>query len=191
VTTEPIEPPILPTGDGPIAAPQTITLPGGVAVPVRPIHPDDTPALQRFHSGLSETSVYYRFFENMPRLADTLAHYFTHVDGVNRYALVALDPAHPEEIIGVVRYDRLTALDRAEYAIVLADRWQRQGLGLAMTRRLIDVARARGIHYLEAVVLLGNQGMLRLFRRLGLPLHIDEGPELLVRIDIRPLPKRT
>jgi RimJ/RimL family protein N-acetyltransferase len=166
--------------------PSTVTLPGGVAVPIRPIDPTDTPALQRFHSRLSETSVYYRFFESMPRLADTLAHYFTHLDGVNRYALVALDPANPEEIIGVVRYDRLSHQDRAEYAIVVADAWQGRGLGLALTRALIAAARAHGIDSLEAVVLLGNPGMLRLFRRLGLPMHIDEGPELLVRIDIRP-----
>lgn len=163
-----------------------ITLRDGLAVPIRPIHPDDGPALQRFHGRLSVATVYYRFFESVPALSDTLAHYFTHLDGTGRQALVALDPARPTEIIGVVRYDRLPEGKRAEYAIVIDDRWQQRGLGLALTRALIAVAQAQGIEYLEAVVLLGNQGMLRLFRRLGLPLHIDEGPELLVRIDIRP-----
>ena len=155
------------TPDQPAAgdAPNTITLRDGVVVPVRAIRPDDTLALQRFHSRLSETSVYFRFFDSMPRLPDSQADYFTHLDGVNRYALVALDPANPEEIIGVVRYDRLSHPDRAEYAIVLDDRWQHHGLGLTLTWRLIDTARARGIRYLEAMVLMGNQGMMKLFRR--------------------------
>jgi uncharacterized alpha-E superfamily protein len=38
--------------------------------------------------------------------ADEMAERFSDVDGKNRYALVALDPENPDEIVGVVRYAR-------------------------------------------------------------------------------------
>ena len=39
-----------------------------------------------------------------PELSDRKAGYFTNVDGIDRF--VALDPERPEEIIGVVSFDR-------------------------------------------------------------------------------------
>jgi hypothetical protein len=45
-----------------------LTLPGGTTVRVRPIQPADAAALQRFHSRLSETTVYHRFISCVPRL---------------------------------------------------------------------------------------------------------------------------
>jgi hypothetical protein len=64
-------------------------------------------------------------------LSDREAGYFTNVDGTNRFALVALDPERPEEIIGVVSFDREGDTERAEYAAEVEDRWQGRGLGMA------------------------------------------------------------
>ena len=71
---------------------KTITLPDGVVIPIRPIRPSDAPALQRLHSRLSEESIYQRFFGPMKQLTTKTAQYFAHADGVDRFALVALDP---------------------------------------------------------------------------------------------------
>ena len=169
----------------PAAPAQRIKLPGGAEALVREIQPEDAPALQRFHSGLSARSVYMRFFELLPRLSDDRAAYFTHLDGADRHALVALDPAHPEEILGVVRYDREIGSDTAEYAAILADAWQGRGLGMAMTRRLIEDARARGIRRLFALTLPENAAMLTLFRALKLPMTVNwDGQALRVDLDI-------
>lgn len=113
-------------------------------VTYRAIAPDNAAALQRFHHRLSERSVYLRFFGAMPNLSDRKARYFTNVDGIKRFALVALDPEHPEEIIGVVSFDREVDTERAEYAAAVDDGWQGKGLGLALTRRLIEAALKRG-----------------------------------------------
>jgi RimJ/RimL family protein N-acetyltransferase len=146
-----------------------VTLMDGTQVPYRPITPADRQALQRFHDSLSDRSIYLRFMGTMPRLSDTMAHFFTNVDGRARVALVALDPAAPETIIGVVRYDRDSGTTKAEYAAVVTDRWQGRGLGLELTRRLIDVARERGVRTLYALVLPDNLRMLNLLRDLDLP----------------------
>src|SRR5918998_4411323 len=116
----------------------SVELLDGTRVAYHAIAPDNAPALQRFHHRLSERSIYLRFFAAKPELSDREAGYFTNVDMINRFALVALDPERPEEIIGVVSFDREGTTERAEYAAEGADRGQGGGLGMALTRRLIE-----------------------------------------------------
>jgi RimJ/RimL family protein N-acetyltransferase len=149
----------------------SVTLQDGTHVPTRPIVPGDSAALQRFHSRLSAGSIYLRFFYYVPVLTPERADYFTQLDGSDRYAIVALDPTNPEEIIGVTRYDRDPGTDEAEYAIIVEDRWQGQGLGLGITRQLVAVAGGVGIRHFYAYVLPENSRMLHLFHDLPLPQH--------------------
>jgi GNAT superfamily N-acetyltransferase len=116
-----------------------------------------------------------RFFGAKPELSDRKAGYFTNVDGINRFALVALDPERPEEIIAVVSFDREEDTDRAEYAVAVEDRWQGKGLGLALTRCLIEAALRRGVRVFTGVVLPENARMLNLLRDLRLPERLRYG----------------
>ena len=152
------------------------------------IAPDNASALQRFHHRLSERSIYLRFFAAKPELSDREAGYFTNVDMINRFALVALDPERPEEIIGVVSFDREGTTERAEYAAEVADRWQGRGLGMALTRCLIEAALKRGVRTFIGIVLPENTRMLHLFRHLELPerLRYEDGTDY-VEIDLRHL----
>jgi RimJ/RimL family protein N-acetyltransferase len=149
----------------------TIVLRDGAEIAYRPISASDQAALQRFHAKLSDRSIHQRFFCAMPALGDAQAHDFTHVDGVDRFALVALDPAAPAEIVAVVRFDRDRGGDRAECAGIVADQWQGRGLGTALTRRLVEAA-ARGVRRFDAIVLPDNAQMLGLLRDLALPEQI-------------------
>jgi len=158
----------------------------GTSVPYHAIAPGNASALQRFHHRLSERSIYLRFFAAKPKLSDREAGYFTNVDGINRFALVALDPERPEEIIGVVSFDREGTAERAEYAAEVADRWHGRGLGLALTRRLIGAALKRDVRTFTAFVLPQNTRMLHLLRALGLPerLRYEEDGTDYVEIDL-------
>jgi RimJ/RimL family protein N-acetyltransferase len=149
-----------------------ITLSDGTVVRYRAIQPEDDSALRRFHDQLSGESVRLRFMGVLPHLSDRQAYYFTHLNERDRVAFVALDPCNPAEIIAVVRYDRDPGTDRAEYAAVVTDRWQGRGLGLALTHRLIEAARAQDIRSFYALVLPENMRMLNLLRDLGLPERI-------------------
>ena len=164
-----------------------VELPDGTIVAYRAIAPENVSALQRFHHRLSERSIYLRFFAAKPELSDKKAGYFTNVEGINRFALVALDPDREGEIIGVVSFDREGDTDRAEYAAAVEDRWQGRGLGLALTRRLIDAALKRDIRVFTGVLLPENTRILNLLRDLGLPerLRYEDGIEY-VEIELSP-----
>lgn len=149
-----------------------LTLRDGRCVPVREIRPEDAPALRRLVSRLSEQSIHLRFFGPLKELSDKKARHFAEVDGYDRFALVALDPEHEDEIVAVVRYDREPGTNKAEYAALVEDRMQNRGLGIGLTRRLIEAARERDVEHLYALVLPENRGMLHLLRSLDLPEHV-------------------
>ncbi|MDP9379533.1 MAG: GNAT family N-acetyltransferase [Chloroflexota bacterium] len=159
----------------------------GTIVPFRRIEPSDAARLQRFHTQLSEQSIFQRHFGTVPTLSEEQARHLTHLDGSNRCALVALDPERGEEIIGVVRYDQDPGTAFAEYAAVVEDRWQGRGVGLQLTNRLVDAALHAGITQLYAQVLPTNFRMINLLRGLGLPRRTrrEDGVER-VEIDLRP-----
>src|SRR5215210_4429817 len=145
------------------------TLGDGACVPVRRIRAEDAAALQRLVGRSSDWSVELRFFGPLKELSEEMAERFADVDGEDRYALVALDPEDPDEIVGVVRYERERGTDGAEYAALIEDRFQGRGLGISLTRHLIEAARENGIRHLHAMVMRENIGMLSLLRSLGLP----------------------
>jgi RimJ/RimL family protein N-acetyltransferase len=165
----------------------SVELLDGTSIPYHAIAPENASALQRFHHRLSERSIYLRFFAAKPELSDREAVYFTNLDKINRFALVAVDPEHPEEIVGVVSFDREGTTERAEYAAEVEDSWQGRGLGLALTRRLVEAALKRDVRTLTAFVLPQNRGMLHLLRDLGLPerLRYEDGTDY-IEIDLSP-----
>ena len=154
---------------------------------MREIRAEDAPALRRLVGRSSERSVELRFLGPMRELSEEKARRFAEVDGRDRFALVALDPEDEHEIVGVVRYERVRGTAEAEYAALVEDRFQGRGLGIGLTRRLIEAARERGIERLQALVLRENRGMLSLLRSLEFPerkrrenglehIEIDLGP---------------
>ena len=65
-----------------------VVLGDGETVHIRPIRPDDAPALAAFHERQSPESIYRRYFSPRPRLSDADLEHFTNVDMVDRVALV-------------------------------------------------------------------------------------------------------
>ncbi len=160
---------------------QTLTLPSGVEIPFRVVHPDDARALQRLLGRCSERTIYLRFFGSMEELSDEKARYFASTDGVDHFGLVALDPKDKSEIIAVARYARTPGDERAEYAALVEDRWQGEGVGASLTRRLIDGARGNGVSSFYALVKGANKRMLNVFRHLDLPEQerVEDGEKMV------------
>ncbi len=159
----------------------------GTCVLVREIRAEDAPALRRLVGRSSERSIELRFFGPMRELSEEKARRFAEVDGKDRFALVALDPDDEGKIVAVVRYERERGTDGAEYAALVEDRFQGRGLGIGLTRHLIEAARERGIGRLHALVMRENRPMLSLLRSLRLPERErwENGLEH-IEIDLRP-----
>jgi acetyltransferase len=71
--------------------------------------------------------------------------------------------------VGVARYV-MTDPSTANVAIVVADEWQRKGIGKRLFEMLIDAARARGITRLEGEVLAENHAASALVKAFGFEL---------------------
>jgi acetyltransferase len=150
---------------------------------LRPIRPEDAEPLQNFVRGLSDESRYMRFVSMLRELTPRMLERYTRIDYDKELALVATvqvpNPEHRghprEEIIGFAHYLRNADGRGAEYALVIADAWQRRGLGLSLMQALIEAARSQGLTYIDGLVLASNHAMLSLMTRLGL--RNDGDPE--------------
>jgi len=68
------------------------------------------------------------------------------------------------EIRAVGRLTKISGAAEAEVAVLVSDRFQKQGLGREMVRRLIEVGRAEKIGQIVANILHENEGMRALAR---------------------------
>ncbi len=143
-----------------------VVLTDGSVARVRPILPEDTEAIHRFHAGQSQESIYLRFFAPVPRLSDRDVHRFTHVDYDARVALVVLIR---DEIAGIGRYDRLDGAESstAEVAFNVSDAHRGRGIGSVLLEHLADIGRDRGVRRFVADVLPRNRRMIGVFRDAG------------------------
>jgi RimJ/RimL family protein N-acetyltransferase len=141
----------------------------GRVVIIRPIRADDVERLQAAHGRLSPLSRYRRFMTAKPYLSSADAAYLSVIDGSDHYALVATFAGSPdaeEAIIAVARFVRLPEEpDTAEFAIVVGDDWQGEGLGAELMGRLVDAAVTRGVSRFEATMLSDNVAIQRLAER--------------------------
>ncbi|MDQ1617452.1 MAG: hypothetical protein QOE19_21 [Actinomycetota bacterium] len=135
---------------------------GGTAH-LRPIRPEDADGLRRFHSRLSDETIYFRFFSLLRELSDKDVAKFTVVDHVDRVALIA---TVGDEMVGVVRYERITP-DEAEVAFNIEDAYQGRGVGSVFLEHIAAAARERGVTRFVADVLPNNRRMLRVFQDAG------------------------
>lgn len=160
-----------------------VVLRDGSTMRIRPIHPDDAAALQRFHTGQSPESVYLRFFAPLNRLPEKDLYRFTHVDHHERVALVV---TWQEEIVAVGRFDQIGSGD-AEVAFNVSDAVQGKGLGSVLLEHLAAAGRELGVRRFLADVLPQNARMLRVFTDAGYDVEqaYDDGI-MAVSFTIRP-----
>jgi len=153
------------------------TLKDGTPVTIRPIRPEDEPLMVAFHETLSEQSVYLRYFSPL-KLSQRIAHErltrICFIDYDRQIALVVErhDPQTDERrILAVGRLIKLHRTNEAEFAILVSDQFQGQGLGTELLRRLIQVGRDEHLRRITADILPDNRAMQGICQQLGFQLH--------------------
>ena len=163
-----------------------VVLRDGGTAHLRPIRPDDAERLPRFHDRLSDETIYFRFFSLYRELSPRDIKRFTEVDYVDRVALVA---TVGDEIIGVVRYDRVRP-EEAEVAFNIEDAHQGRGLGSVFLEHIAAAARERGIKRFVADVLPSNRKMLTVFKEAGYVVRHEQA-DGVVRLEFDLAPTAT
>lgn len=144
---------------------ERVRLHSGREVLIRPIGPGDGPALSAAYERLSPESKYRRFLAPKPHLSNADTQYLVQVDGLDHVALVATPPDDADSILGAARFVRLPEDPHAaEFAIVVADAVQQEGLGSELLSRLASAAQERGISRFRATLLAENGPAHRLVR---------------------------
>ncbi|MCJ0824619.1 GNAT family N-acetyltransferase [Luteimonas sp. 50] len=153
---------------GPANPRWTETLRDRRQVLLRPIERQDAQAERDFIQALSPESRRARFLYQMNSPSQALIDSLTDIDYINDVAFIAV--VHDDgrdRMVGACRYAVGSDPEQCEVAVAVLDDWQEQGLGTAMMRHLIDVARDRGIKRMVSVDDAGNLEMRDLARYLG------------------------
>lgn len=148
------------------------TMRGGEAATIRPIAPEDEPLIVDFHGKLSERSVYFRYFHLLPLDRRTAHERLTRIcflDYDREIALVVEHhaPGAEREIVAVGRLSKLHGKNEGEFAVLVVDSMQRQGIGKELLRRLVEIGRQEGLDALVGTILPENRGMVQVCKSLG------------------------
>jgi GNAT superfamily N-acetyltransferase len=163
-----------------------VELRDGTRVRLRPIVPDDKPALVNGFARLSPESRYRRFMTAIDALTPQQLMYLTEIDYVNHFAWIAFaidQPGTPG--LGVGRYVRLETIpDSAEAAVAVVDEYHNHGLGTLLLEALATAALENGISRFRFYVLEDNRPMLEVLHRLGAHFSLDEPGVLWGELEI-------
>ncbi len=158
------------------------TTTGGLQVTLRPIRPEDEPAWHEMLDACSVETISLRF-SAMVRHTHEFATRFCFIDYDRELAIVAEVKADDgtTKLAGVGRLVADPVRHRAEYAVLVADPWQRRGLGSLLTNYCLEAARAWGhswgLRTVYAETAVENSIMIAVFKKQGFKLtrRADEG----------------
>ena len=166
------------------------TMKNGTEVTLRPIRPEDEPAMAKFHRTLSDRSVYMRYFHSLS-LSSRVAHdrlvRICFVDYDREIAIVAdrRDSKTGERrILGVGRLVKSHARHEGEVAVLISDDCQRQGLGTELFRRVIQIARDEKLTRVDADILPDNLSMKKIANKLGFRLQAADPTSMRASLDL-------
>jgi GNAT superfamily N-acetyltransferase len=140
----------------------------GSHVLLRPIRPEDRERERKFIERLSSEARHFRFLGEVREASPPLLDQLVNVDYHNSMAFVALvhDNGTLREV-GVSRYSASGDDKHCECAVTVADDWLHRGLGVALMRHLIDLARKSGFRQMFSMDSAANEPMHELAKYLG------------------------
>ncbi|MFP4135765.1 MAG: GNAT family N-acetyltransferase [Candidatus Acetothermia bacterium] len=140
----------------------------GQEVTLRPIKPEDEPLEFELFDSFSEQTWRQRFFGPRTEITHEEMTRYTNIDYRREMAIIGLlEENDKKKMIGVGRLIIGSDQNTGEYAVVVGDPWQRQGLGEKLTDSIIGVAEDKNLKSIYATILKSNKPMLQLARKMG------------------------
>jgi acyl-CoA hydrolase/GNAT superfamily N-acetyltransferase len=150
------------------------TLKDGTTIELRPVRSTDERNVQELFHNLSDRDRYFRFFSSIQSLPHREAQKLCHSNFRDEMAIVASVPRGEGEMVvgsGQFLVDRRHSL--ADIAVMVRRDHQNLGIGTALLKHLIRLARRQGIRGLKAQVMPGNHAMLHLIKKSGFPVDTE------------------
>jgi acetyltransferase len=152
----------------PSALERTVALRDGRTVAVRPIRPEDEPAIIAMLERSSTEDVRLRFFRPIKEFGHAFAARLTQVDYDREMAFVALDTScEPGTIAGAARLIADPDGEEAEFAAMVRTDLKGQGFGWVLMQEILEHARRRGIGRVHGEILHENTSMLSMAKEIG------------------------
>ena len=164
----------------------------GHLIATRPVAPSDSGLIAELLAGLSAQSLFLRYCMPMPRMAPEMmareAARLGQTHSTRQLTVVALAcVGGVEQVIAVAELARDSGSPAvAEIALVVADAYQREGIGSALCAYLIAAARRQGLAALHAMALAENAAVRRMVARSGAPYTAETRQGMTtIQIDLR------
>jgi acetyltransferase len=163
----------------PVLYVQPWTMKNGNPVLIRPIRPEDEPLVIQLHQGLSERTVYLRYFQPLKLSQRTSHERLTRICFIDydREMVLVAERTRKDDTPEIVAVGRLSKLrgggNEAELAVLVDDRSHGQGLGTELYRRLISVARDEKLTRVVSTILGENREMRAICQKLGFRMEVD------------------
>jgi acetyltransferase len=161
----------------------------GSQISIRPIRPEDEPAIVDFHATLSDRSVYMRYLHPMllgQRAAHERLSRICHCDYDREITLIAerIDPASGvNHILGAGRLTKMHGLNAARFSVLVSDSCQGLGVGKELVRQLILVSKQERLSHIDTLMTADNQVMHHICEKLGFTFTPTE-EEPIVRVEM-------
>ncbi|RZI43635.1 GNAT family N-acetyltransferase [Herbaspirillum sp. HC18] len=153
----------------------TWRLADGTPVILRASRTDDGELIQHLIRNLSLRSRYQRFFYPLHELTPDMLTRFIHNAPTEAMTLLAVIQRDGREVaIAMAQYVADSYPERCDFAVVVADAWQGNGLGRKLIESLMCIARAAGVERMQGDILAENEAMRKLMLKMGFRLTQHE-----------------
>ena len=159
---------------------ETFVLRDGTNIVVRPIRPSDEALMAAFVQTVSAESARNRFHARRSQPAAPEIYRFTHIEPGKEIAFIAIAAVAGCDVqTGVIRYCVDENESSAEFALLIADDWQRKGIARRLLSQLVSYAKFAGLESLHGVMYSTNDAMLKLARKEGFDVsYVNAEPTL-------------
>jgi acyl-CoA hydrolase/GNAT superfamily N-acetyltransferase len=143
---------------------------GDIEIRFRAIRPSDEEGMRHLFYRFSDESVYYRYFHSVSSMPHAKMQEYVNVDWNQTMSIVGLVGEEGKgRIIAEARYIKIPGSPFAEVVFVVDEKYQRFGIASFLYEMLIRLAKEKGIKGFMAEVLFSNIGIMKVFRKGGLP----------------------
>ena len=167
-------------------------VPDGTVLAMRPIHERDGLTIANALEGLSAETRRLRFLVPVNKIPDAFVPGLTEVDSATHYGVIVVRQVGNEEV--TIAGGRIVAGDEPgtwEFALLVVDPWQGQGVGRQILAALIEEARRRKLKRLMGNILPDNDRMLALAGSFGFVITRDreDASTCIATLDIDSQPR--